>query len=170
MKEDDIPSLVVDVRAAIGFAMEQSEGKAPGVVLVGSSLGAALVAAAAGQEPKVTALALVSPGARIEGFDVYHPFADVRTLPSLLVCAKEDNVCKAPIDSLGQMGKEHATTKIYDGGGHGALGLLGKTPLGDDLEQWLVSVYDEKPTERRLREPPPPDAKKKRRKAKGKGK
>jgi pimeloyl-ACP methyl ester carboxylesterase len=153
MKKDDIPRLVTDVHAAIDYGVEKSEGKSSGVVLVGSSLGGALAAAAAGENPKVVALALVSPGAAIEGFSVYYPFADVRTLPSFLANAKEDNVSKDPFDALGRMAKENATTKTYDSGAHGAFALLGTTKLGENLEAWLLSVFDEKPKERQIREP-----------------
>lgn len=154
LKDDDMPKLVTDVHAAMRYGLEQSNGKAPGVVLIGSSLGAALVAAAAGQEAKVTALAVISPGASIQGQGIYRPFAEVRQLPSFIACAKDDNVCKDPHDALGRMGKEAATVKAYEGGAHGAGALLRAEPaLGEDLEAWLMTVYDERPRERRVREP-----------------
>jgi pimeloyl-ACP methyl ester carboxylesterase len=157
MSDSDIPSLVTDIHAAIKFGLERAEGDVPGVVLVGSSLGAALVAAAAGEEPKVRALGLISPGARIMGFDVYRRFADVRELPSFIACSTGDNVCKDPHDALGRMGRDASTTKIYDGDGHGAH-IMSKTAprMAEDLEGFLATVYDEQPKERRTRAPRAP--------------
>ena len=116
-----------------------------------ASLGAAFAARAAGQESKVVALAVVSPGAAIEGFDMYHPFAEVRMLPSFIAAAKEDNVAREPVTALGQMAREHGTVKNYDGRGHGAFGLGQEgTQLFTDLVEWLMSVYDAGPVERTI--------------------
>jgi pimeloyl-ACP methyl ester carboxylesterase len=153
IKDTDMPDLVLDVHAAIQYGLEKSEGKASGVVLAGSSLGAALAAAAAGEEPRVTAVALVSPGAAINRFEIYRPFADVRMLPAFLAGSAEDNVSKEPLEALGRMGREAATIKRYPGTAHGAVALLaGGSGLADDLETWLMAVYDDKPMERPIRE------------------
>src|SRR5688572_22701111 len=114
---DDAPLLVKDVLAAIGHGLEQTKGKARSVALVGSSLGAALAVSAAGEQPKVTAVALVSPGASILGMDVYRPFAQVRDLPSFLALAEEDTVSTEPIRALSAMAKSAATVKTYKGQG-----------------------------------------------------
>ena len=151
MKPKDMPAFVEDVHAAIKYGLERSEGKARGVVLVGSSLGAAFAARAASQDAKVVAVAVVSPGAAIEGYDVYHPFADVRMLPSFIAAAKEDNVARDPVAALSQMAKEHGTVKIYEARGHGAFGLGQEgTPLFTDLVDWLMSVYDAPAVERTI--------------------
>ena len=133
------------------YGLERTDGKARGVVLIGSSLGAAFAARAASQEPKVVAIALVSPGAAIEGYDVYRPFSDVRVLPSFIAAAKDDNVSREPISALTQMAKEHATVKVYDGRGHGAWGLgQGEPRLFADLVDWLMSTYDAGTVERTI--------------------
>lgn len=151
MVAKDIPELVDDVHAALHFAVERSGGKADRAVLVGSSLGAAIAARAASQDPMVVALALVSPGAAIQGFDVYHPFADVRMLPSFLAGAKDDNVCKDPLDGLARMAKESATLKLYPGNAHGAYGLAAEGgQLFEDLEAWLMQVFDARRVERAI--------------------
>jgi alpha-beta hydrolase superfamily lysophospholipase len=151
MKPKDMPAFVEDAHAAIKYGLERSDGKARGVMLVGSSLGAAIAARAASEEPKVVAVAVVSPGAAIEGYDVYHPFADVRMLPSFIAAAKDDNVARDPVAALTQMAKEHGTVKIYDGRGHGAFGLGQEgTQLFTDVVDWLMSVYDAGQVERTI--------------------
>jgi len=150
MKDKDMPALVEDVHAALDYGFQRA-GKASRAVIVGSSLGAALAARAASQDARVVALGLVSPGAAIQGYDVYHPFADVRMLPSFLAGAKEDNVCKEPLDALSRMGKEHATLKSYDGKGHGVFGMAQEgDALFKDLEEWLMGVFASEPVAREV--------------------
>lgn len=151
MKPKDMPTLVTDVHAAIRHGLARSDGKSNRVVIVGTSLGAAFAARAASQDARVVAVGLVSPGAAIEGYDAYHPFADVRMLPSFLAGAKEDNVSREPLDGMSRMAKEHATVKSYDGKGHGVFGLLTEgDSLAKDLEQWLMGVFEAQPVSREI--------------------
>jgi pimeloyl-ACP methyl ester carboxylesterase len=160
MKEKDMPRFVEDVHAALGFAFGKTEGKATRAVVVGSSLGAAIGARASSQDARVVAIGMVSPGAAIQGYDVYHPFADVRMLPSFLAGAKEDTVSREPIDGLSRMAKDLATVKAYDGRGHGIAGLVQEGgAVFDDLESWLMSVFDAQPVVREIA--PRGDSKKK---------
>lgn len=160
MKEKDMPLFVEDVHAALRFAFERSQGKATRAVVVGSSLGAAIGARAASQDARVVAVGMVSPGAAIRNYDVYHPFADVRMLPSFLAGAKEDTVSREPIDGLSRMAKDLGTVKLYDGRGHGAAGLAQETgAVFGDLNDWLMSVFDAQPVPRELA--PRGDSKKK---------
>lgn len=150
MKPKDMPTFVKDVHAAIKYGLSRS-GKADRVVLVGSSLGGAFAARAASQDARVIAVGLISPGAAIEGYDAYHPFADVRMLPSFLAGAKEDNVSKEPIDGMSRMAKEQGTVKSYDGKGHGIFGLNAEgDQVTKDLEQWLMGVFEAQPISREL--------------------
>jgi len=144
-----VEAMTLDVEAAISHIREATGGKSPSVVLVGSSLGAALVSRAAFAEPKVTALALISPGAALEGVDVYRPYAEVRNLPTFIACANKDNVCREPSDALGRMAMA-GTLKRYDVDAHGAARLAEHAPdFWRDVESWLMRVYDEAPRERR---------------------
>jgi len=154
MGPKDVPKFVQDVHAAVRYLTERTKNPSPRVVLVGSSLGAAIVARAGSEDAHVVALGLVSPGAAIEGFDVYHPFADVRTVPSFLAGAKQDNVSREPVDALSRMAKESATVKNYEGRGHGAFGLAAEgDALWADLEAWLDGVFEKEPTVREIKTP-----------------
>jgi pimeloyl-ACP methyl ester carboxylesterase len=137
-----------DVQAAIHEVLEESGGRARGVVLVGSSLGAALVSRVAYSEPKVTALALISPAAAIDGVDVYHPYAQVRNLPTFLAASSDDIISRSPMDALAHMAMA-GTVKRYSGRYHSAK-LLGDAhpELWKDLEAWLMGEFDEKPMKR----------------------
>ena len=151
MTPKDVPVFVNDVHGAIKYGLSRTDGKSTRVVLVGSSLGAAIAARAASEDARVVAIGMIAPGAAIEGFDAYHPFADVRTLPSFLAGAKDDNVSKEPIDGMTRMAKELATVKLYDGRGHGAFGLLAEgDKLPEDLETWLMGVFEAQPISREI--------------------
>jgi pimeloyl-ACP methyl ester carboxylesterase len=148
-KADDTRSLSKDVAAAIDEVGEVTGGKTRGVVLVGTSLGAALVSEVAFDQAKVTALGLISPGAAVSGHDIYRPYAEVRNLPTFIAGAKNDNVASLPVDSLEKMAMS-GTVKRYDGNRHSAEFLGVEHPeLWSDLEAWMMSVFERTPSERR---------------------
>ena len=129
-----------DVRAGIAELVKSSGGKMRGIVLVGSSFGAALAAKLAGEEPKVIALGLVSPGAAIQGFDIYRPYAEVRFLPTFVAGAAGDTVTREPLQALGKMAQS-GEAKSYGGSRHSAAYLAEEHPeLWQDLENWLVTA------------------------------
>lgn len=147
-KPDDTKDMAKDVDAAIAHALEATGDKARGVVLVGSSLGATLASEVAFAQPKVTALALISPGAAISGHDLYRPYAEVRNLPTFIAGAKEDTVSREPVGSLEKMAMS-GTVKRYEGSRHSA-GLLADehAALWTDLETWLLGVFEVQPVPR----------------------
>lgn len=148
-RDDSKAELRADVDAAIRHVLEAGGGKAPGVVLVGSSFGATLVSLVAFERARVTALALVSPGASIRGVDIYRPYSEVRNLPTFIAAAKEDTVAREPLDALARMA-QRGMVKRYPGARHAAQ-FLGQEheQLWKDLQAWLASVRTEKPVERR---------------------
>lgn len=137
-----------DVRAAIAKVEDATGHATRGIVLAGSSLGAALIAQVAFDEPKVVALAMISPGMTIAGQDVLHPYADVRNLPTFIAAADDDFVAREPLKMLEKMA-EAGTVKRYPGAAHGADSLAATAPLWSDLAAFLAKVHDEAPTERR---------------------
>lgn len=141
-KLGDTKDMAKDVDAAIAHALEATGGKARGVVLVGSSLGATLASEVAFSQPKVTALALISPGAAISGHDLYKPYAEVRNLPTFIAGAQEDTVSREPLGSLEKMAMS-GTVKRYEGSRHSAGHIADEhAELWSDLEAWLLGVFD----------------------------
>jgi pimeloyl-ACP methyl ester carboxylesterase len=141
--------MTADVRAAIAHVVQATGGKTRGVVLVGSSLGAALISAVSFGEPRVTALALVSPGAAVGGVDVYRPFAEVRNLPAFIAGSTNDPVSREPLEGLAKMAMR-GTVRRYSADRHSAGHLGAAEPeLWKDLVGWLMDAYGEAPVERR---------------------
>lgn len=146
---DSKTELARDVKAAIEHVLGATKEKARGVVLVGSSFGATLASLVAFDQPKVTALALVSPGAAIRGVDLYRPYSEVRNLPTFIAGAEADTVSRDPLDAVGRMA-QRGKVQRYPGARHGAEFLGQEHPrLWKDLGSWLASVYDEAPVVRR---------------------
>ncbi|MCA9633650.1 MAG: alpha/beta fold hydrolase [Myxococcales bacterium] len=143
MTQKEIPDLEKDIEAAIRFGLE---GVSPHhITLVGSSLGATLIARVAARQPKVAALALVCPGARLEGQDVYTAYAEVRGLPTFFASGNGDNVSRAPLGSLVKMAR-HGTLKEYATTRHSAQHVGADAPqLWADLENWLMQNYELEP-------------------------
>lgn len=143
MDKDDLTLFLDDIAAAVKYV--DRGGRAKSIVLVGSSLGAALVATAAHRLPKVVALGLVSPGAAIEGFSVYEPFAEVREKRAFIAGAAADTVSREPVAALGKMAK-NGTVKVYRGQAHAARWLGKDQPeLWRDLTNWLETAWDDVP-------------------------
>jgi pimeloyl-ACP methyl ester carboxylesterase len=141
--------MTADVRAAIAHVVQVTGGKTRGVVLVGSSLGAALISAVSFGEPRVTALALISPGAAVAGVDVYRPYAEVRNLPAFIAGSTKDPVSREPLEALAKMAMR-GTVRRYSVDRHSAGHLGAAEPeLWKDLVGWLMDVYGEAPVERR---------------------
>ncbi len=146
-KLGDTKDLSKDVEAAIAHVTEATKPR--GIVLVGTSLGAALASQVAFAASNVTALGLVSPGEGISGHPLYRPYSEVRNLPTFIAGAKDDTVSKAPVDALEKMAM-NGTVKRYDGSRHSALFLAEEHPeLWADLETWLLGVFAEVPKERK---------------------
>lgn len=143
-----VAALADDVLAAARF-VRVKRPRASGVVMLGSSLGGAIAATAAANVPGLTAFGIISPGAAIEGVDVYRPVAVLARAPLFFAAAEDDNVAKAPIAALPKMGKADVRTKQYSGAAHGA-GLLGSAhpELWTDVVAWLDSVRSQPVLER----------------------
>jgi alpha-beta hydrolase superfamily lysophospholipase len=148
-KPNDTKPLSKDVDAAIAHVLEASGKQARGIVLIGSSLGAALVAEVAFAQPKVSGLGLISPGAAISGHDIYRPYAEVRNLPTFIAGAKDDTVSAMAVDSLEKMAMS-GTVKRYEGSRHSAGHLAEEHPeLYEQVEEWLMQMFAREPVERR---------------------
>jgi alpha-beta hydrolase superfamily lysophospholipase len=146
-KPGDTTALSKDIDAAISEVEKQT--KARGIVLVGSSLGAALASEVAYKQSKVTGLVLISPGAAISGHDLYRPYAEVRNLPTLILGAKQDTVSQPAVDALEKMAMS-GRVKRYEGSRHSAGHVADEHPeLWADVEGWLMEMFEQRPSERR---------------------
>ena len=138
LNRDDVVATGDDLLTAIAEIDRRLGRPAVRVIGVGSDLGATSVVLAAGREPRLDALALISPVAALRGVDLYAPYAAVRQRPSLLIGAKEDPVSREPVPTLGSMVGARATVTTLDGAAHG-LPALG-AEAWSALQRWLITT------------------------------
>jgi pimeloyl-ACP methyl ester carboxylesterase len=149
LKPQELPNLQADILAALDFVRDETDAKLRSVIIVGDGLGGTLAALAAAQRPNIAGLALISPGRKLEGVDLYEAYLPVRRLPLFLARSSSDNVSSVPADDLSRMARAPVTVKTYAQAGRGArLLTMAGAPLFVDLESWLMSLYDVTPPER----------------------
>jgi pimeloyl-ACP methyl ester carboxylesterase len=137
----DVELMGGDMTAALAFADQRLGHPAARFVVIGDELGATALVRAAVKEPRVTALALFSPGAALKGVDLYRPFAEVRTRSIYLAFGATDPVSEEPGKALEAMCKGQAQVRVLPGVMHGLPQLLVASPgLADDVAGWAGLV------------------------------
>ena len=107
-------------------------------VFAGSDLGAtALTLNAKAAGDALRGIALISPGAALQGIDLYSPFGQVLRLPNLILSSTHDTVSAEPAMALAQMAKGSRLVQV-PGAMHGAEYLGREHPvMWDDLADWI---------------------------------
>ncbi len=133
LQPKDFAGIVKDVEAAMKAAPPGSPW-----VFAGSDLGAtALTLNAKAAGDALRGIALISPGAALQGIDLYRPFGQVLRLPNLIVASTNDTVSAEPAMALAQMAKGSRLLQV-PGAMHGAEYLGREHPLmWDDLADWI---------------------------------
>ncbi len=134
---DGVKAMKADVAGAFEFLAKQKNVDADRMGIVGASYGSSLAIIYAAENPKVKAVALLSPG--INYFDNLPTEPAIKNYgnrPLLIVAAEDD---KESADAVRKLKSENPhekyEVKIYEKGGHGtALLAVG---LQDALEQFL---------------------------------
>lgn len=129
-----------DVAAALSFVSARGLS-ADRVVLVGSSYGCTVSLLAAAAEPRVRALALLSPGADYFGVDV---LAAARTYagPLFAVAAEDDTVRSSPpgTRAIGEAHEGPEEIRILPKGGHGVALLAADPKLPAEIAAYLAAA------------------------------
>jgi Dienelactone hydrolase and related enzymes len=135
-----VKGMLGDVGAAFEFLSKQKNVDPATVGIVGASYGSSLAIIYAADNPKVKAVALLSPGLNYFGNMATEPaIAKYGNRPLLLVAAQDDTESADAVKKLsGNGSNEKYQVKIYDKGGHGT-GLFGaRVGLEDLLEEFLT--------------------------------
>ena len=132
--DETVKGMKADVDNAFQFLAKQKNVDSARIGLVGASYGSSLAMIYGAENPKVKAVALLSPGLNYLGNlpieDAVKNFGD-RNL--LLVAAEDDNESAETVKKLKQL-DEKSETQIYQKGGHGtALFAVGLEDLLDDF-------------------------------------
>jgi dienelactone hydrolase len=131
-----VKGMLGDVGAAFDFLSKQKNVDPAKVAIVGASYGSSLAIIYAADNPKVAAVALLSPGLNYFGNMATEPaIAKYGNRPLLLVAAQDDAESADAVKKLSTASDKYQV-KIYDKGGHGT--ELFKVGLKDLLEEFLA--------------------------------
>jgi dienelactone hydrolase len=133
----ELPTMVGDVRAGVGWLAAHPSVRPDAVGIVGASLGANLAGIAAAEMPAVRAIALISPSLDYRGLrldaGVMRKLGD---RPVWLVASTEDPYALRTVKELAQEGtaREQRLSGLR---GHGTSLLWGDPDLSRALVDWL---------------------------------
>ena len=135
----DGPSMVHDVTAAMQALRDAG---AEQVHLVGAGLGANLVVHAAGSEPPVAGLVLLSPGLSVQGVKIVSAYGAVADRPVLLASATDDDDAARTIRFLEGKATGPHRSFVVEGSATGAELLRTDATLEDHVVSWLEGRYE----------------------------
>lgn len=138
--DETVKGMKSDVDNAFNFLAKQKNVDAQKIGIVGASYGSSLAIIYAVENPKVKAVALLSPGLNYFGNMPTEPAVkNYGNRPLLLVAAEDD---KESADAVRKLKEANATdkykVKIFEKGGHGTGLFKAKIGLEDLLEEFLT--------------------------------
>ncbi len=136
--DDAVKGMKADVANAFDLLAKQKNVDMTKIGIVGASYGSSLAIIYGAENPKVKAVALLSPGINYFGNMPTEPaIKSYGDRPLLLVAAEDDKESADSVRKLKEIGaNDKYETKIYEKGGHGT--ALFDVGLQDLLEQFLV--------------------------------
>lgn len=135
---DDLSDLVLDVEAARSYLAARPEIAAGRVGIAGASVGANAAAIAAGNEPAVRSLALLSPSLEYRNLRMDVALKKFGSRPALLVASSEDPYALRSARGMVTMGDGPRELRVLSGAGHGTV-MLGRDPdLISALVDWFL--------------------------------
>ncbi len=138
--DETVNGMKADTSAAFDFLAKQKNVDAARIGIIGASYGSSLAIIYAAENPKVKAVALLSPGLNYFGNMPTMPAVkSYGSRPLLLVAAEDDKESADSVRKLKESGaNEKYEVKIFDKGGHGTGIFKTKVGLEDLLEAFLV--------------------------------
>jgi dienelactone hydrolase len=141
-----VKAMLGDVGAAYDFLSRQANVDPSRVGIVGASYGSSLALIYAADNPKVKAVALLSPGLNYFGNMQTEPAVKkYGDRPLLLIAANDDKESADSVTKLKIAGaNDRYEAKIYDKGGHGTALLKAGVGLDDQLDEFLTKSLGNK--------------------------
>jgi alpha-beta hydrolase superfamily lysophospholipase len=133
----DLAAWQNSVRAAVVYLLGRPEVRASAVGIAGASLGANLAALAAADDPRVKAIALISPSLDYRGVSIERPMRQYGSRPALLVASSHDPYAARSVRELANGAPGPRDVRWSEAGAHGTL-LLGADP---DLVRAIVEWF-----------------------------
>ena len=137
---EGVKGMEADVANAFDFLAKQKNVDNTRIGIVGASYGSSLALIYAAENPKVKAVALLSPGLNyFENLPTETAIKSYGDRSLLLVAAEDDKESADAVRKLEETGaNERYEVKIYEKGGHGTNVFDANVGLQDALEQFLT--------------------------------
>jgi alpha-beta hydrolase superfamily lysophospholipase len=133
----DYAAMVNDVRAARRFVASRSDVAPTRIGIAGASIGASLAALAAGDDPAVTALVLLSPTMEYRGLRMDAAIKKFGARPVLLVASDDDGYAMRTVRDLQKAAGGVREAMLLSHAGNGTA-MLGNDPdISRRLVEWL---------------------------------
>jgi dienelactone hydrolase len=126
-----------DVTAAIGFLAGQPDVRGGSIGVLGASLGANLAAVAAGSDPRVRGLALLSPSLDYRGVRIEGAMRQYGSRPALLMASLRDPYAARSARTLADAPPGPRELHWSDVPAHGTQLLARDPDLGRALVEWF---------------------------------
>jgi len=133
----DLAGWSVVVRASVNWLAAQPAVKATSIAAAGASLGGTLVAMAAGADPRIRALAIVSPSEEFRGVRVEGALRQVGSRPVLFVASRKDPYASRSARELSKDAPGPRETFLGDAASHGVPLLTAEPDLERRLVEWF---------------------------------
>ncbi|MFO7692239.1 MAG: dienelactone hydrolase family protein [Vicinamibacterales bacterium] len=131
-------ALVLEAEAARAYLAARPEVNPARIGMAGASLGANVAVLAAGNDPSVRSLALLSVSLDYRGLKLEQALRKFASRPALLVASSEDPYALRTAREAVSMGDGARELRVLSGAGHGSVMLARDPDLATALVDWFV--------------------------------
>ncbi|MCU0251908.1 MAG: dienelactone hydrolase family protein [Vicinamibacterales bacterium] len=131
-------ALVLDAEAARAYLAARPEVNPARIGMAGASLGANVAVLAAGNDPSVRSLALLSVSLDYRGLKLEQALKKFASRPALLVASSEDPFALRSARQAVTMGDGPRELRVLAGAGHGSVMLDREPELATALVDWFI--------------------------------
>jgi alpha-beta hydrolase superfamily lysophospholipase len=133
----DLAGWQVVVRAGVNWLSAQWNVRPTAIGAAGSSLGGSLVALAAAGDPRIKALALISPSLDFRGVRIEAAMRQIGSRPVLLVASRRDSYASRSVRELTSDPPGPRETVVGEAASHGVPLLAAEPDLARQLVDWF---------------------------------
>lgn len=144
-RAEDFNKMPQDVKAAVAWLKVQP-GVGRDISLVGASIGANVALIYGASDPKISRVALLSPGLEYKGVAAEDALMSYGKRPLFMAVSREDSYAGKSVLVFDAMSpSETKEVKIFTGAGHGTRMFEREPTLAKDLVNWISGVSPEVP-------------------------
>jgi dienelactone hydrolase len=136
----DLAGWNIVVRASVTWLTAQPTVRPTAIAAVGSSLGGSLVALAGAADPRIKALALISPSEDFRGVRIESALRQTGSRPVLFIASRHDPYANRSARELSRDAAGPRETFLGDAASHGVPLLTAEPDLARRLVEWFLQT------------------------------